>query len=258
MTLRLGKQPATADDRDLKLSAYLTGTLPNVPKTIGHATRMPKPRLMLGNGPDDSVEPGFEGAGDCVFAMICNAVRLATAIGGHAARFTGREAIAAYSAVTGYRIGDDNTDQGTNMRTALNWWRKTGIKDADGHVHKLGAYVAIDPRNLYDELEALYLFDIGIAVGILFPDTAMTEFQEGKPWRQTDPNAEEGHAILWDAHSSAYDRVETWARDQEATHAFLAAQVDEAYALLTPEMLAGGKSLEGFDIAALQADLAQL
>jgi hypothetical protein len=256
--LRLGKQPATVDERDLRLRDYLTTNLPKLPATIGHASSMPAPRLMLGNGPDDTVAPGFEGAGDCVFAMICNAVRLATAIGGTYARFTGREAIAAYSTVTGYRLNDESTDRGTNMRTALNWWRKTGILDADGRVHKLGAYMALDIRNLHDELEALYLFDVGVALGIVFPATAMSEFDEGKPWRQTGGEIDGGHAILWDAHSSSYDKVETWARDQEATHAFLAAQVDEAYALLMPETLTGGKTLEGFNLQQLQADLAAL
>jgi hypothetical protein len=31
--------------------------------------------------------------------------------------------------------------------------------------------------------------------------------------------------------------------------------VDEAWAILSPEMLTAGKSLEGFDLAQLQADL---
>lgn len=258
MPLKLGKLPATPDERDLKLATYLnTAALPKPPAHFGHETKMPAPRLMLGNGPDDTVEKGFQGAGDCVFAMICNAVRLATSLAGKPAHFTGKEAIAAYSQVTGYVVGDDSTDQGTNMRTALNWWRKHGIKDADGHVHKLGAYVSLDLMNLHNELEALYLLDIGVGVGIKFPVTAMTEFNEGKPWSETDQNADEGHAILWDAHRT-YEKVETWARDQSATAHFLSVQVDEAYGLLTPEMLAGGVSAEGLNLAQLQSDLAQL
>jgi hypothetical protein len=35
-------------------------------------------------------------------------------------------------------------DQGTDMLLALNWWHKTGIKDAAGIRHKLGAFTAID------------------------------------------------------------------------------------------------------------------
>ena len=259
MSLKLGKRPFEPSAADLRLSAYLdSAKLPTLPKSFGHESKMPKPRLMLGNGPDDSVEPGFQGAGNCVFAMICNAVRLATALAGKPVRFTGKEAIAAYSAVTGYVIGDEATDNGTVMRTALNWWRKTGIKDADGHVHKLGAFLLVDLANLEAELEALYLLDVGVGRGIIFPDSAMTEFEEDKPWSATDPNAQEGHAILHDAHRS-YEYVETWARDQKATANFLKVQTDECWALLLPEMLVpGGKTAEGLDLAQLEADLKAL
>jgi hypothetical protein len=52
--------------------------------------------------------------------------------------------------------------------------------------------------------------------------------------------------------------VYTWANAQKATRAFLAKYADEAYAILSPEMLKGGKSLEGFTLAQLQADLAEI
>ena len=258
-TLHLGKQPAQPDGRDLMLADYLdTAKLPKPPTTFGHEDRMPLPRLMLGNGPDDTVRKDFKGAGDCVFAMICNAVRLACTIGGHAVHFTGKEAIAAYSEVTGYRIGDDSTDQGTDMHVALNWWRNTGIKDASGKRHKLGAYAVIDmsAHNLTEIFEALYVLDVGVALGIDFPESADTQFSEGKPWSvvKGSPSAG-GHAILLDAKRLPDPKVETWAHDQPATQGFLKARVDEAYALFMPEMLVKGKSLEGFDTTALLADL---
>lgn len=260
--LKLGKHPATVDERDLKLATYLDVTkLPKVPSRFGHEDKMPSPRLMLGNGPDDSVAPGFDGAGDCVFAMICNAVRLANGIAGHHVNFTGKEAIAAYSKVTGYRIGDEDTDNGTNLRTALNWWRKTGIKDADGKVHKLAAFATINLKgtNLTQLLQACYTFDIGVAVGIMFPDTAMDQFNAGKPWDVVPgtPEPNEGHAILFDARRK-YHKVESWARDQDATAPFLATYVDEAYALFSEEALVKGKSLEGFNVSQLEADLKAL
>lgn len=258
MTLHLGKLPARFDERDLPAAKYIDlSKLPKPPAQFGHGDLMPLPRLMLGNGPDDSVAPGFGGAGDCVFAMIVNAIRLSYGIAGNPAPpFTGKETIAAYSEVTGYVIGDDSTDRGTDMRAALNWWRDTGIADSTGARHKLGAYLVLNIKNLQAELEALYLMDVGVGLGIMFPPTAMSEFDEGKPWTETGAS-DEGHAILWDGHRDL-EKVETWARDQEATTGFLEQQVDEAYALLLPEMLVDGKSPEGLDLATLKADLPEL
>lgn len=47
----------------------------------------------------------------------------------------------------------------------------------------------------------------------------------------------------------------TWGRLQSMTLRFYKNYCDEAYAILSPEMLIEGKSLEGFDLAQLQADL---
>jgi len=67
---------------------------------FGSRTRGPE--RMLGKGPDDSVEPGFAGAGDCVFAGACNEHRVWTkVVGGEEAPLTGKGAIAAFSEVTG-------------------------------------------------------------------------------------------------------------------------------------------------------------
>ena len=57
---------------------------------------------MLGSGPDTTVSAGFDGAGDCVFAGGDHETMLWTLEGGAPASFTGANAIADYSAVTGY------------------------------------------------------------------------------------------------------------------------------------------------------------
>lgn len=256
MTLKLGKLPHSEDRRDLKLANYLAPVLPKMPKNIGHEGRMPQPRLMLGNGPDESVAPGFQGAGCCVYSAAINRIRLTYAVAGlPIPRFTGKEAIAAYSEGTGYVIGDDSTDNGTDMRVMLNQWRTKGIADADGVRHKILAYAAININNLQAELEALYLFDAGSLIGIRFPSSAMTQFNQGRVWSNVRGAKDEGgHALDWDAHRN-YEYVETWGRDQKATSAFIKKQIDEAWAVFMPEILTNGKSLEGFDMATLLADL---
>src|SRR5581483_12366997 len=87
--LRLGKRPATFDHRDLLFSQYRTGEpLPSHPKYFGHEKLVAtKGWEMLGNGPDDTVKPGFLGAGDCVFAGGDHETMLWTLEGGTPAAF---------------------------------------------------------------------------------------------------------------------------------------------------------------------------
>lgn len=260
MPLKLGKRPFVESPHDFLLSTYLdTTVLPPLPATIGHASKMPKPRLMLGNGPDNTVQPGFQGAGCCVWSGIANMIRLANGLQGKHVNITGATVIRWYSKYTGYVIGDDSTDDGTDMRTALTAWRRDGLVDEDGVVHKLGAFALLDLGNETDQLQALHLFDVGVFTGIMFPPTAMQEFDENKEWSGTG-KSDEGHAIVWDEHHSGYENVETWARDQKATANFMTKQSDEKWAVFLPEILNGmsGKTLEGLNVAQLNADLAAL
>ena len=146
--LKLGKKPATYDRRDLLLkNLEPQNHSPSHPKHFGHEKLVAaKSWRMLGNGPDDTVSPGFGGAGDCVFAGGDHETMLWTLEGGAPAKFTGANAIADYIAVTGYdpkapldADGENPTDNGTNVRDALNYRQKTGLIDAAGKRHKIGA-----------------------------------------------------------------------------------------------------------------------
>ncbi len=256
--LKLGKKAATSSPKDLLFKTYLrTAQLPAHPKQFGHESLLDGHRQMLGNGPDDSVAPGFQGAGDCVFAAICNAIFLLNASAGVTVKFTGKEAIAAYSEVTGYVIGKDSTDQGTDMRVALAWLRKTGIADATGKRHKIGAFLAIKPDTLGHLEEAAYL-GLLVLLGIHFPSSAMSQFDANKPWTVVKGATDEGgHCILFDA-LRATPKAETWARDQAASTGFFTKYVDEAWVIISEEALVSGKTIDGLDMAALLADLTAL
>lgn len=257
---RLGKAPAVYDKRDLLFAHYRDRSALPVPhpKTFGHEKLIAAGAWqMLGNGPDDSVRPGFQGAGDCVFAGAAHETAMWNLEAGHQVHFTGANAIADYSAVTGYRVGDDSTDNGTDVRQALKYRQKTGVVDASGVRHKIGAYLALEPGNLEQIYEAMYLFG-AVGLGIEFPGSAMDQFNAGKPWAIVHgARTEGGHYIPLVAKRSNLDCV-TWGRLQPMTAGFLAKYCDEAWAILSPEMLASGKSPEGFDLLQLQADLAAM
>lgn len=259
MKLRLGKRPKSPDERDLRFSSYRQAIqLPPHPPQFGHeALISPDGWQMLGNGPDDTVSPGFEGAGDCVFAGACHETMLWTLEGGTRASFTGANAISDYSAVTGYDPADPDSDQGTDVRQALKYRQSTGILDSQGKRHQIGAFLALEPGNLEHLYEAIYLFG-AVGIGIQFPSTAMTQFDNQAPWTPV-PGApiDGGHYVPVVARRN-YLMAVTWGRIQPMTVQFYQKYCDEAWAILSPKMLRGGKSLEGFNLAQLQADLKAL
>lgn len=262
MTMKLGKKPATYDARDLQFADYLVTTkIPNITdkRVFGHEVNVAQ-WGMLGNGPDDTVEPGFEGAGDCVLAGAGHETMLwTTERGGASVPITGKESISDYSAVTGYVVGDDSTDQGTEVRAALVYRQQTGVLDATGARHKIGAFAAIEPGHWEHVLQALYLFGV-VGIGIEFPGSAMDQFDRGQMWRVV-PGAsiEGGHYIPLVARRGVTKLV-TWAQEIGMTKAFFEKYCDEAWAILSSEHLTGaaGTSPEGFDMSALRADLAKV
>lgn len=83
----------------------------------------------------------------------------------------------------------------------------------------------------------------------------MDQFNAGKPWSVVPgPAPTGGHYIPLVAFRKNLECV-TWGRIQQMTPQFFKTYCDEAWAILSPEMLKAGKSLEGFNLAQLQADL---
>jgi len=247
MQFKFGKKPATYDRRDLQFAHYRKGiVLPPHPEQFGHENLVPPDAWgMLGN---DTV-------GDCVFAGADHETMLWTAEAGNMAVFTPANAISDYSAVTGYDPGDPDTDQGTEVRLALQYRKRIGLIDAAGKRHKIGAYLAIEPGNIEHLLEALYLFG-AVGIGLEIPSSAMDQFNAGRPWSVVHgkQQIEGGHYVPLVARRENLVCV-TWGKLQQMTVQFFKRYCDEAWAMLSPEMLSGGVSMEGFNLEQLQADL---
>ena len=110
-----------------------------------------------------------------------------------------------------------------------------------------------------EHVEAVYLFGF-VGIGILFPDYAMDQFNKGEPWDvvQHQPAPEDGHYIPIVGMENGNFVVVTWGRKQLMTPAFFKKYNDESVVYLSEEYLKAGKSPEGLDVAALQADLSQV
>lgn len=248
--MKLGKAPARHDTRDLLFHDYRVATEEIPIAKIGYHHDIPEPIGMLGN----------DQWGDCVFAGAAHETMLWNATQARTVTFDDTAVLGDYGAVTGFDPSDPSSDQGTVVHEALDYRRHTGISDANGARHKLGAYVSLEPGNWHELLEALEAFE-AVGIGFEFPDYAMDQFNAGKPWAyRPGGNIEGGHyvPVVGRPHVATISVV-TWGRIQPMTRKFFSTYCDEAWGLLSLEMLdATGLSVEGVDLARLQADIAAL
>lgn len=242
--MKLGKLPARLGAVSFKLSTYVT--LPKPPKTYGHFNLV-KEWDMLGN----------DQYGDCVWAGAGHETILWNDEAKKSVTITTDDALSDYSAVTGFKPDDPNSDQGTDMSTAASYRRKTGVKSENGR-HKVGAYLAIKLNDVNELKSAISLFS-AVGVGIQFPSSAMTQFNKAKPWTVVSKSPiEGGHYIPAVGYDSRYVYIVTWGQIQKMSWGFYEKYADEAIAYLSTEMLTGGVSLEGINLSQLTTDLGAL
>jgi hypothetical protein len=243
---KLGKLPARPNAVSLKLSTDLP-TLPAVPKAFGHQDLETGPWGMLGN----------DAYGDCVWAGAAHETILWNLERKFPVTFTDTSVLSDYSKVTGFNPKNPSTDQGTDMQVAAKFRQKTGVRDSIGARHKIMAYVALE--GLDEIAAAAYLFGAA-GIGIQFPASAMTQFNNGNPWSVVKGSSiEGGHYVpIIGRLANGHYLVVTWGKVQEVLPSFLTKYVDEAIAYVSAETLTAGKSPEGFDVAALMADLKAL
>ena len=75
----------------------------------------------------------------------------------------------------------------------------------------------------------------------------------------SDPGSWGGHCVFVPAYEPTQFKCITWGKNMNITNGFWNKYVDEAYAILSPEWISvNGDAPSGFDLAALQADLALL
>jgi hypothetical protein len=249
MAFKLGKLPARPDAVQLKFAKYIDRTaLPTPPAEFGH-DRLITTWPMLAN----------DRLGDCVIAGGLHETQLWCASARKTVTVSDAAAIRNYTAITGYDPEDPNSDQGTDMEAAAKYRRKTGLVDANGKRHKIAAYVALTPGDTQQLATAMWLFG-AVGVGIEFPAFAMDQFDDRKPWdvQRTNSHVEGGHYIPAVGRHGGFINVVTWGREISMSPAFYQKYADECVAYLSTEMLTSGKSLEGFDLAALRADLAAI
>jgi hypothetical protein len=255
VTLHLGKRDATplraGTPRYSELRSALIKdskiSLPRFPENFGHANAFPgESWLMLGNGPDDSVYPGFGGCGDCAWAGPAHEIMESAKTSGRTVpAFSGKTVVAQYSAYSGYNPQTGENDTGSNLQDVLQWRQTNGIYDDNGTVHKIGRHVALTPGNVQELWEAAWLFE-RVGLGLQIQEAQQEQFAEGRSWDYVPGSPiDGGHYVPQMGRWG----VVSWARRVGVTTRFLVNLNDEAYAWLDNELYnqRTGETAEGFD-----------
>ena len=239
---KLGKLPVRTDVRTLRLGRYVdTQELPAPPDTLDLADRV-----------SDWPMYANDRIGDCTIAAAGHMIEAWTGeSSGHAVEISERSVLTAFDHVK--QVDPLSGEEGAVVIDVLKYWRKQGIGR-----HRIGAFARVA---VYDHMLArasAWLFG-GLYVGVQLPLTA----QDQQVWDWTGslsgpakPGSWGGHAIDLVRYDDSGITVVTWGRLQDLTWSFWDRYVDEAYCILSHDFLDGDRAPNGFDLAALKADLA--
>ena len=240
---KLGKLPVRTDVRTLSLARYIeSAKLPPPPPDLDLAEAVPE-WPMYGN----------DRIGDCTTAAAAHMIEAWTApTRGVAVEVSESAVLSAFDKVK--QVDPATGEEGAVELDVLTYWRKRGIGG-----HRIGAFARVPVWDHRLVRDAAYLFG-GLYIGLELPLTA----QRQPMWDWTHSLSGPARPGSWGGHAVdvvAYDRhtltVVTWGRLQQLTWAFWDRYVDEVYAILSVDFLdEAGEAPNGFDLAALKADLA--
>jgi hypothetical protein len=241
--VELGKLPARTDVRTLRLARYV------------HRAKLPPPppALDLASGVLEWPMYANDRIGDCTTAAAAHMIEAWTApTRGRPVEISERSVLSAFNHVK--QVDPATGQEGAVELGVLTYWRKRGIGR-----HRIGAFARVPVWDHPLVRDAAFLFG-GLYIGLQLPLSA----QGQAVWDWTHrldgparPGSWGGHAVDvvgYDEHALV---VVTWGKLQELTWAFWDRYVDEVYAVLSVDFLdEAGQAPNGFDLAALKADLA--
>lgn len=242
------------------------GTL-NPPASVDWYSGVPASSwLMLGNGPDNSIPnlPNFGGCGDCTVAGMGHMIdQVEWYAQSHTpATVTGAQAVAAYSAITGYNPANGSNDNGAELQQVLQWWTQNGFAG-----YTPSGFAEIDITNVALTQTCIDYFG-AVYSGFAVPAIFETQFDNGQPWDVPRGRAGSqivgGHCVPIIGYDATYWYVLTWGAVQKVTYAALAKywgtqEGGEGWVAVVPQLMeASGVTPSGLDTATANADFQSL
>lgn len=255
--MKLGKLPPRKDARTLRLARYLKGGAQQIfqpPPAVDWGGRTAWP--MLGN----------DRYGDCVEAALYHQIQAWRRNTGSSYQPSEGDVLASYSALTGFNPADPSTDNGTDILTALNYWRNTGIPVAGAPLDRIDGYASIAHERKSEVQLGVAEFG-AVIVGANLPLNAKAQIELGAPWvlrpaasarASVTPGSWGGHCMAIVRYTPLFVYFVTWGRVQRASWGWFQAYVDEAYAVLSQDWINPGSDVSpsNVDVGRLRSDIA--
>lgn len=167
---------------------------------------------------------------------------------------TSSEVIAQYLKLTG------GEDTGLNEAEVLKTWQTEGLfgPDIQGDcvASKIAAYAPVDPKDLLQLHQAVAFYG-GCYLGIECPESAQQQFDAGEPWTYVEGSPiEGGHCVValgYGPHGGLH--CATWGGIAVLEASFLAHYLQEAWCILSHQLVEARKDSLGIDLPSLEADL---
>lgn len=223
----LGKREAVRDYR-VPLFATHRSKLPPAPETSNWYANVPAWGMLA----NDQV-------GDCVEAAALHMIyqQLCYTRGADTPPPADRDALALYSAITGYTPNDPATDQGTIVmgpQGLMQYWHTTGIPyggQASGQANRVSAFMRVSLRDPAEWRQSIALFG-SLLVGLQVPTSIVDTSTVPEIWSDASGPIAGGHEILLCGYQPGPDgttlyRLVSWGGLCWATEAFLQAAADE-------------------------------
>ena len=245
-TMKLGRRPPK-NAPALMLAPLLTGVVPVAPVAADHFGKVRS--WVLGEN---------DQYGDCgPVSMANNRLLVTTYLTGQPVTVSQADIFDLYK-----RSGNPTFDPkdpggpgdgGVDMQTMLEAAVAGGIAGV-----KPIAFAKVNVGSLNELRDAVAIFG-SLLLGVTLDKAQQAQTDAGL-WDYKSSSIWGGHAILTGRYSEAPDRtaVITWANVVDMTDAFMAHQLDEAWAVIWPEHFGSLAFMSGVDIATLAADFRAL
>lgn len=278
-----GRRPAKRAPA-IRFSAIRQGAPVTAPPAVDYLAAMGGGWLMLGNGPDDSVAPGFPGCGDCVAVTWANIRRvISTVLGTSAAAAHMLQAASPVPAfyppwsqvLAVYQTqnpqfdpaGDpsvngpgSDADGGMDIQTLLEYLVRNPGPDGS----KLVGFAAVDYTSA-EEVRAAIAAGGVLWLGISVQAAQENQFAAGQPWDYAAGSpVEGGHSVVCGGYGTevaggtpamaADEKFVTWAAETSFTDAFWQNEVEELWFPVWEEQLGTAEFQSGVDLAAFAAE----
>lgn len=251
---KLGRLRRSRDPRVPHLSALLAGqALPPPPASVDWTQGMPNNLGMMLN----------DTLGDCTCAAVYHALQVWTYNANNKAMDTEPDGDVEklYELACGYKPSRGGEGPGGNEQHVLTYLVKRGapVGPTGQGVHKIAAFVEVDPRNT-DDVKRI-IADFGLAyIGFNVPQNIMPS---GSPppavWAVAPGNPQiiGGHAVVLAGYDANGVKVISWGEYYTMTWDFFAKYVDEVYAIADTSWIEsqGGASPCGLTLEQLEQQM---